>query len=640
MKESINILVVEDETIIAMEIQDRLVRLGYNVSGIITSGEDAVKKVSKLKPDLVLMDIMLEGKMDGIQAAELIRENFDIPVVYVSAYSDEDTLQRAKITEPYGYILKPLEERELQTIIEIVLYKHHMEKKVKEDERRFSTTLKSIGEGVITTNTQNRITFMNRVAEKLTGWSNQEGLGKKLKDVFHVIDEKSEKPIKNPSKRMVTEKVIDESSNHNILIDKEGRRIHIKSSAAPIVDDRGESLGVVFTFSDITSQKKLEGQLRQAQKMKAIGTLAGGVAHDFNNLLTAILGCTNMVMTRVDRKEPIYDDLKDIQVSAERAADLTRQLLLFSRNQPMKFVLLNLNEIIEDLLMMLHRLIGEDIFVATALESNLWTVRIDKSTMEQVIMNLAVNARDAMPDGGKLTIKTENVVIDKGYCQTVPEAKVGKFVQLTITDTGFGMSRETQERIFEPFFSTKGPGKGTGLGLSVVYGIVKQQDGWIHVYSEINQGTSFKMYLPAVKEKTKEDSPRKNVMKELKGHGEHILVVEDEKNVRDFVKKALIRNGYNVTTVKDAKEAITLFKKNIKKYQMVFSDVVLPGKSGIQLIEEIIQSKADTKILLSSGYTDRKSQWPIIQKKGIRYLQKPFSTLGLLQAVHDAFMNT
>jgi PAS domain S-box-containing protein len=759
--ENKKILIVEDETITAMEIQENLIDLGYSVPAIATSGNDALEKAEKVKPDLILMDILIEGPIDGVEVARLIHERFDIPVIYVSAYSDENTLQRAKITEPYGYILKPIEEKDLHTVIEIALYKHEMEKKLKENERWFATTLKSIGDAVITTNKKEEIIFMNSIAESVTGWKQEDAFGKKLNKVYKIVDEKTHNSIESPSARVMREENVVDDPKHKILISKDGKEISVDDNAAPIIDDNKNLAGVVLVFRDITErmrveqiqreseerfrsvvenshtgiaiinddykliyvndelihiqgyskkeiigqdirnfvnqkskelitdlnkrrqkgedvpnryelniirkdeekrdveiissiikdlhgniqtviqvlditeQKKLEEQLRQAQKMKAIGTLAGGVAHDFNNLLTAILGCVNMVMLKIKKKDSIYRDLKDIQISAERAAELTHQLLLFSRNQPMKYISLNLNKTIENLLMMLYRLIGEDIEINTSFDSNLWTVRVDKGTMEQVIMNIVVNSRDAMPSGGKLTIQTKNLLLDDKYCEVIPDAKPGKFVCLSISDTGIGMGKETLQRIFEPFFSTKGPGKGTGLGLSVVYGIIKQQGGWIDVNSEEAKGTSFKIFLPAFLEKPDKEKYKKTSLSQLKGNGEWILVVEDETKVREFVERALVKNGYNVVTAADSIEALDLFYKKEKEFKLVFSDVVLYNKSGIELADELVISKPDIKILLSSGYTDQKSQWPIIQKKAYRFLQKPYSINNLLISIKE-----
>lgn len=629
------ILVVEDENIIALEIKDRLEKFGYTVADIAFNGEQAVKKAAELQPDLVLMDIMLGGKIDGVDAAERIREYSDIPVIYLTAYSDDKTLERAKATEPYGYVLKPLEEKELHTTIEIALYKHEMERRLKESQRWLATTLKSIGDAVITTDTQGIITFMNSVAEALTGWAQEEIVGKDSKEIFNVINDQKYSPSESPVSQVLRLGVTVKMTNNSVLVSKDGKEIPIEESAAPIMDDTGKISGVVLVFRDVTARQILEGQLRQSQKLEAIGTLAGGIAHDFNNMMTAIQVGSDMAMMDLDKSNPAYENLKDIQDIASHASDLTRQLLLFSSRHPMNPVSVNLNTMIEDLFKMLHRLICEDIEIKMIMAPDLWMIQVDKGSIEQVIMNLAVNARDAMLNGGQLTIRTENVVLEEADCEKRTDMKPGKFVLISFEDTGSGMDEETIQHIFEPFYSTKSPGMGTGLGLSVVYGIVKQHKGWINVDSEPNQGSTFKVYLPALPEELKKKPKKKVRKKKLKGSGERILVVDDEEKVRKYVETALTRSGYETVVVENSEQALDVFEKEGGDFSLVFSDVVLPGKSGVELAEEIVSQKPDVRVLLSSGYPNFKSRWSIIQEKGFRFIQKPYNLTSLLQTIRE-----
>ncbi len=381
--------------------------------------------------------------------------------------------------------------------------------------------------------------------------------------------------------------------------------------------------------------KKSEAQLLQAQKMEAIGNLAGGVAHDFNNLLQAIIGYAEMLLDQFTSGDPRCEDLKEIQNAAFQAASLTRQLLAFSRRQPLQPKTLNLNEVVTNIEKMLRRLIGEDITLVAALAPELENVTIDPGQIEQVIMNLAVNARDVMPEGGRLTIKTENVCLDEEYCKVFPYARPGEFVSLLIEDSGAGMDEETIEHIFEPFFTTKGPGEGTGLGLSVVYGIVKQHEGWINVHSEPGQGTAFSIYLPTSSVITQGEVKDVIVM-ELEGKGERILLVEDEDVVREVATRTLDEKGYVVITSKNSQEALDIFEREKGDFHLVLSDVVLPDRSGIQLVEQLLSRKPELQVILSSGYTDHKLQWPIIQKRGFRFIQKPYKRGILLQAVREA----
>jgi len=382
---------------------------------------------------------------------------------------------------------------------------------------------------------------------------------------------------------------------------------------------------------------KIQTQLLQAQKMEAIGILTGGIAHDFNNLITAVRGCADMAIQNLDQTSPLYREIKEIQLASQKAAGLTRQMLIFSRKHPVKFEFINMNQLVEDMLKMLHHMIGEDIEIHTNLEPDLWTITADQSTLEQIVMNLTVNARDAMPDGGKLIIRTDNVELNEENCRFMPESKPGIYVRLAITDTGIGMDEKTLQRIYEPFFSTKGRGKGTGLGLSVVYGIVKEHKGWISIESQPGQGTTFRIFTPAINVKT--SFKREEVNRSIEvfaGHGEKILVVEDEESVRRFAERALERNGYEVFTAANAREALDVFKQKKGEIHLVISDVILPDINGLDLVHQMISKNPQLNILLSSGYTDSRSHQRIIEKEGYLFLKKPYAYLELLEAVKTA----
>ncbi len=638
------ILVVEDERVVAEDIQRSLQSFGYAVPAIVATGEDAIKKVEEYKPDIVLMDIVLRGEMDGIEAANQIRSRFNIPIIYLTAHTDEKRLKRAKITEPFGYIIKPFEDREVYTAIEMALYKYGMEKKLKESEKWLSITLKSIGDAVIATDTKGYVIFMNLVAQSLTGWKHEEAVGKPLKDIFNIINEETGKQVENPIKKAIQEGIAADLTNRALLIAKDGMKTSIEDSCAPIRDDKGDIVGGVLVFRDITERKwaeeereKMQAQLLQAQKLEAIGRLTAGIAHDFNNMLLVIQGYTNMLMMKVDETDPLHGYLKEIYLTCTSVADLISKLLLFSRKQPMKLTSLNINRAVDDLLKMLNRLIGENIAVSTDLEPDLWMVRADEGNIEHVIMNLVVNARDAMSmtNGGNLTIKTENVTLDEDLCKVIPEARPGKFVSLSVADTGVGMDKKTIQRIFEPFFSTKDAGAGTGLGLSVVYGIVKEHGGWINVYSEPGQGSTLKFYLPAFSVKQKDETEEKILLQELQGSGERILLVEDEEKVRDVITMMLRENGYIVFGAASAGEALDIFEREKGKFHMVFIDVVLPDKSGLQLVDQLLSRKPELPVLLSSGYVDSKSHGSVIRKRGFRFLQKPYALTELLRAIRE-----
>ncbi|MBN2414292.1 PAS domain S-box protein [bacterium] len=379
----------------------------------------------------------------------------------------------------------------------------------------------------------------------------------------------------------------------------------------------------------------IQQQLLQAQKMEAIGVLTGGIAHDFNNLLTAIIGCSDMALMDVKEDDPVHRELLDIQSAANKAAQLTGQLLLFSRKQPMKFETIDLKMVIGDLKKLLTRLLGENISIETSFPADLWHLFADKGSLEQVLMNLSVNARDAMPDGGKITFNVKNVTLDKKDCYGMPESRPGKYIRLSVADTGTGMSDQVKQQIFDPFFSTKGKSKGTGLGLSVVYGIIKQHEGWIQVFSEQHKGSEFVIYLPAVDKPKSKKSDVPAAVTNHDGKGRRILIVEDEDKVREFTINGLNRIGYTVFAASSADEAKQLFEREKGDFYLVISDVGLPGQSGIELVNELVEKKPKLKVLLSSGYSDHRQRWPLIKKKGYRFLEKPYAFNDLVLELHS-----
>jgi two-component system cell cycle sensor histidine kinase/response regulator CckA len=380
-------------------------------------------------------------------------------------------------------------------------------------------------------------------------------------------------------------------------------------------------------------KERIQAQLHQSQKMEAVGILAGGIAHDFNNLLTAIQVSADLAMLELPESDSVYNTLQEIHRVASNAGDLAKQMLLFSRKHPMEYAPIRLNQVVTDLQKMLRRLIGEDIEIETRLDAALWNVMADKGTMEQVVMNLAINARDAMPKGGRLIIQTENEDIKGKSVQSDSDARCGKFVKLTVQDNGMGMDKEILSHIFEPFFSTKSPGKGTGLGLSVVYGIIKQHEGWITTSSAPGEGSTFEIYLPASIESAVSLSKKKKVTANPCGKGERILIVEDERIVQESTDRALVKSGYSVLSASNGAEALRIFENEGGAFDLVFSDVVLPDRNGIELVETLKSKNPKIKVLLSSGYTDYKAQWPVIIERGFQYLQKPYMMNNLLQTL-------
>jgi signal transduction histidine kinase len=376
-----------------------------------------------------------------------------------------------------------------------------------------------------------------------------------------------------------------------------------------------------------------EEQLQQAQKLEAVGRLAGGIAHDFNNLLTAIIGYSDITLKRLPDADPLKNNIEEIKKASDRAAALTRQLLAFSRKQVLQPKVLDLNSVVSDLQKMLARMIGEDIELRTSLQPKLGSVKADPTQIEQVIMNLAINARDAMPKGGKVTIETANVTLDDAYARQHLAVTPGRYVMLAVADNGTGMNAETQRQIFEPFFTTKESGKGTGLGLSMVYGIVKQSGGNIWVYSEVGHGTTFKIYLPIAEgEATLSESVSED---DTQNATETVLLVEDEEVVRSLLLEVLQHEGYNVMPASSGAEALEVCASYKGPIHLLITDVVMPGMSGKQLVMQLVGKCRDMKVLYMSGYTDDAIVNHGVLDPGVAFLQKPFTPGGVLTKVRE-----
>ena len=385
---------------------------------------------------------------------------------------------------------------------------------------------------------------------------------------------------------------------------------------------------------DISERRNLELQLRQALKMEAIGRLAGGVAHDFNNLLMVIKGHTELLLNVLPPSDHVARKIEQIDRSADRAAALTRQLLAFSRMQVLQPQVINLNSIVEEMGKLLPRLIGEDIELVVRPAEELGAIRADASQMEQIIMNLAVNSRDAMPNGGKLFIETRNADLDQTYTASHPLMKPGAYIQLTVSDTGCGMDEETQSHIFEPFFTTKEKGKGTGLGLATVYGIVKQSGGFIWVYSELGKGTSFKIYLPRV-DQVEEHSGAATPTAEVPTGSETILLTEDEQDVREIAREFLESGGYKVVEAKDASEAVQLARQHSGAIDLLVTDMVMPGMTGQELAVQLQREYPGLCIVFMSGYSEHAATEMANADPAVRLLSKPFSRGALLRTVRE-----
>jgi len=849
------VLVVDDESIVAQDITECLRHMGCDVVGHALSGPDAIAKAGKLRPDLIMMDIVLQGPMDGVEAATTIRREFDIPCVFLTAYSDGAVLARAKAAAPAGYMVKPFEEAGLRSTVEIALYKVDLERALRESREWLLTTLMSIADGVIATDHEGKIKFLNPPAEKITGWNSQEAAGRRVEEVFCVRDDRTGEGSGHLLPRALEEGQILTREKGIALVRRDGAAVPIADSAAPIRNREGHVVGAVLIFRDITERRRserdlednhdrleavvrertaalqaeveerrraerdlavrvemeamlaalsscflalkhedrdrgvvsalgrigaflqadrcylmqfsgggqvlecaaewcgpdvvplrevtrslpgaslpdefedqanhasgivsfaaradgegalhaplaasrgagsllwirlggaedsagylcvdslsrrewnaselrtlalassvvttalrrlkaesdrerLQTQLQQSLKMEAVGKLSGGIAHDFNNMLLPIIGYADMIAMRLPENDPSHVEMREIKRAAERATALTRQLLAFSRKQVSRKTVFDLNENLGQMTRMLSRIIGEDIHLLMALSPGMVPLRADQGQMEQIIMNLVINARDAMPQGGSISVRT--MLVDAAR-HPVPlfsgPATAGKFAVLTISDTGCGIPQDIQEHIFEPFFTTKGL-DGTGLGLSVIYGIVQDHQGGIHLQSAPGKGTTFHIFLPAADPSQVQplavDHPAgKKTAALFRGNGERVLLIEDEEAVNNLVRTALSQNGYAVTSAATAKEARARFDEGQGAFDMVFSDAVLPDGNGLQLVDAFLSVNPGIRALVSSGYTDKNSLLEMARTRRVSFLPKPYSLPELFKTVAE-----
>ncbi|MRR05435.1 MAG: PAS domain S-box protein [Deltaproteobacteria bacterium] len=856
VESKVRILVVEDELIIAKGIEKRLKLLGYAVADTVASGEEAVAKALETLPDLILMDINLQGGMDGITAADQIRSQVDIPVIFLTAYADSATLARAKISEPFGYIVKPFQDITLTSSIEMALYKHRMESRLRRSEQRLSTTLKSIGDGVIatdrkgavsfvntvaenltgwrheeaigrylqeifccidqeggysceelvtaviqgaasralpeqtflisrdgkkvpieakatpirdekdiisglvlvftdisrrvhaeealrrsekllrsifdaipdlfsiidkdhrivlsnwhggydyvpeslrrshphcyqayygsdrmcepchtvevfqtgqpvvteksdprigyveirafpifddagnislvaehvhditarkvaqealageterlsvtlrsigdgviTTDTAGNVVLVNKVAETLTGWSQAEAAGKPLDEVFTIIDEKTQLPAENPVGLVLSSGCIHELANHTVLVSRNGHERIIADSAAPIRDRENRIVGAVLVFRDITERRKMEEELLKAQKLESIGILAGGIAHDFNNLLTAILGNISLAKMYVSAGDKIHQKLAEAEKASLRARDLTQQLLTFSRGGAPVRKTSSIAEIIKD--STAFSLSGSNVTCTFVIPDDLWLVAVDEGQISQVINNLILNAEQSMTAGGLIEVACRNVEV--GADDHLPILE-GRYILVSISDQGEGISEDVLPRIFDPYFTTKEEGKG--LGLSTVYSIVKNHDGHISVSTKPGAGTTFSIYLPATFGAEEPFSRQEHGAQPLekqtvKGR---VLVMDDEENIRDVVAEMLDFIGYEATLSRDGEEAVSLYTQALQSNQpfaAVLMDLTIPGgMGGGEAMRILLGINPKVKGIVSSGYSN------------------------------------
>ncbi len=507
--------------------------------------------------------------------------------VYADKYIDTEKIKFIEFKEMACFANKMLEN------------KIEFQNKLIREKEKLAITLKSIGDGVIVTDKDGRVEMINSEAERLTGWKNEEAIGKYFYNIFYIINENSGERIKNTVKSVLEKnKKIDLSIN-SVLVSKNGEKYNIGDSAAPIKDEKNNTIGVIIVFRDITKDLKMEEELLKNKKIEAIAVLAGGIAHDFNNILTGIFGNIDIVRRKIDKNNNAQKYLKRSLTSLERATNLTKQLLTFAKGSDPIFELIDLREIINDVVEFI--LSGSNVIADIDISDDLYNIEADKGQISQVISNLLINAKQAMPDGGNIFIRVSNI----NEINKINKGLSGKYIAIEIEDQGHGIEKDLLDRIFDPYFTTKK--RGTGLGLAVVHSIVRKHKGFIKVESKINQGTIFKIYLPGIlknKEKT-HDKKTKLINQKLKGN---VLIMDDENVVREVVKDMLLEMGLNVDTAIDGEEAIEKFimaKERKKDYDIIIMDLTVPGGiGGEEASKEILKIDKSAKIIVSSGYSN------------------------------------
>lgn len=532
--------------------------------------------------------------------------------------------------EDHGTILRDAHDRPVKVI---GTAQDLTERKEAEAERkRLSTAIEQAAEMVVITDVEGVINYANPAFETMTGYSRQEALGRNPR----LLKSGKHEP---PFYKELWDTLTQGQTWRGQFINrrKDGTLFTSDAVISPIRSASGAITSYVAAQRDVTREQLLERQVRQAQKMEAVGQLASGVAHDFNNLLQAILGFADLLLADLPPHDRKRDDVQEIVRSGQRAATLTKQLLAFSRQDANKPVVVDLNAMVEEAQKMLRRLLGENIRITLELANTLPAIMADRGQIDQIIINLCINARDAMPEGGRLTISTSAVLFDDVTTTNIPEAHPGRYACLAVSDSGTGMSPDTQARLFEPFFSTKGPGKGTGLGLAVIYGIVKQHAGWINVYSKEGQGSTFKIYLPVIAGAAGA-LEREHEAVEC-GAGERILLIEDEPVLRTMATRILAEHGYRVQAAGSSTEGIDLFTQAGGDFDLLLSDVVLPDQNGIVTADYLQQRKPELAVVLCSGYTDERSRWRAIEERKYIFLQKPYPLDDLLRTIRTALGN-
>jgi two-component system, cell cycle sensor histidine kinase and response regulator CckA len=595
------ILVVEDEQIVALDIRLHLEQFGYTVAAIHAEAETALAYLADNRenlPDLVIMDIHLQGEMDGVEASGLIREKYDLPVIYMTAYADEETLARAKVTEPFAYIIKPFEERELRTAVVLASYRHRMNRALRDREQLLTHVMEAMHSAILVTDPAGTVRYASSSATDIAGTDISPG-----SSVLAVVPEVLARELRDTvSGGVTTSSVIWERSRE----DQDTVWFEIRIHLLP-----PEFTGAVWVLTDITDRlnreralREQEEQLAYSRRMEAVGRMSGGLAHDFNNLVTVILGYARLAledMGEITEFADLRENVQGLYDAAQRSAELTRRLLTVSRVSAKARSSFSPDDLVRETLPMISGLLPENIHLQTTASAGAVLLSADKRGMQQVLINLILNARDAMPLGGIIYLTTETVEVDEPLATFSRTLEPGLYVLVSVTDTGEGISPEHIPHVFEPFFTTKDEMHGSGFGLATVYSVISDADGAVHVSSTMGHGTRFSLYIPVAEDTRQKPAgePRPAVEESMRGSGT-VLVVDEENGVRSTIVRALRSAGYNPVAARSVGEGLLLLD-HFRGCELIITDLSAPYHTTSEIVNLYRKTIPQAKVILMIG---------------------------------------
>lgn len=625
MGDNYKIMIVEDEGVIAMNLRRKLEMMGFTVTSVVDNCTDALKQAADTRPDLVMMDIIIQGDADGIETAERLRDQQDVPVVFLTAHSDESTIERAKSALPYGYLVKPFEERELKTTIEMALFRHESQA----IQRLQHQALASATVGIVIADAGERqwpIVMCNPAVASITGYDVSELEGR---DLFTLCNAESIEELQEIKQGLI------EGMPGRLTTTchrKDGEKYVAEASFSSVRDEAGHITHHLAVVLDVTERVNAERLANRTQRLEAIGTLVGGVAHDLNNALSPILmGAQLLQMKYPDAT----DSIKVFEASATRGANMVRQLLTFAKGAEGERIAIQPAHLINEMVQIMGSTFPKNIDIQRDTPRDLPSVMGDATQLHQILLNLCVNARDAMPKGGTLSITASSTTVDELMAKDVPNASPGKYVQITVSDTGVGIPEDVLDRIFEPFFSTKPQDQGTGLGLSTVIGIVKGHDGFVQVDSTVGRGSTFTIYLP-INESEVDVASLSETTEVFRGDGELVLLVDDEKAVRQIGREVLHRLNFKPITASDGLDGLLQVTEHREAIRAAIVDLHMPTMEGKTFIQGVRRLLPDLPVIVASGRMDDGDREDLESFDIQMFLDKPFTEAQLSEALRRA----